>query len=731
MIAEVTWPASRLGEAIEALGRHAGFEPRGVEVPPPPFAKLTGAYDEIEALEQWIDGACAWLGLEAESVYASYSGVTELIRDAAPALLSIPAVGDGEQRFLLLLGRAPPSFFSREARVHVLGPDLRVHTIAVEPVRAAVCARMESFAREANERLLDAAGVSPRRRPRALRVLFEQRLGGYRVAGCWLLRMDPGSDVARQFRRAGVGGRLARMMAAQLALYAFTSVAWVVLGRGALQGTLDRGWLLGWALALVTALPLQLLASWHGARLALDAGAVFKQRLLAGAIRLDPESVRHEGAGAMLGRVIESSAVEAGALSGAMASVAAIPEVFAAVAVLWVGLGGPAHAAVYLAWLALAIGLGVRYGLLRREWTRARVAMTNDLVERMVGHRTRLAQEAPERWHDGEDKSLERYLDASARLDRYQVLVSVVVPRGWTLLGMLGVAIPMLSAATTPAALVVSIGAVVLAGHALRAVTGGLNGLVGAAVAWREVSALFHAAARREAPGAPIFALQGVQPRAVSLERGNALVIDAQRTVLEAHDLVFRHQGRAEPVLKGVSLRVQRGDRILLEGPSGGGKSTLGAVIAGLRSASSGLLLLHGLDARSLGAEAWRRRVVTAPQFHENHVMTHTVAFNLLMGRRWPPSESDLEDAEALCRALDLGPLLDRMPSGLQQMVGESGWRLSHGEQSRIFMARALLQGAEVVVLDESFAALDPETLRKALECALERCPSLVVIAHP
>ena len=154
-------------------------------------------------------------------------------------------------------------------------------------------------------------------------------------------------------------------------------------------------------------------------------------------------------------------------------------------------------------------------------------------------------------------------------------------------------------------------------------------------------------------------------------------------------------------------------------------------MIAGLRSASSGLLLLHGLDARSLGAEAWRRRVVTAPQFHENHVMTHTVAFNLLMGRRWPPSESDLEDAEALCRALDLGPLLDRMPSGLQQMVGESGWRLSHGEQSRIFMARALLQGAEVVVLDESFAALDPETLRKALECALERCPSLVVIAHP
>jgi ATP-binding cassette subfamily B protein len=71
------------------------------------------------------------------------------------------------------------------------------------------------------------------------------------------------------------------------------------------------------------------------------------------------------------------------------------------------------------------------------------------------------------------------------------------------------------------------------------------------------------------------------------------------------------------------------------------------------------------------------------------------------------------------------------MPSGLQQRVGEAGWKLSHGEQSRLFMARALLQGAEVVVLDESFAALDPETLRRALECAFRRCPSLIVIAHP
>jgi hypothetical protein len=56
---------------------------------------------------------------------------------------------------------------------------------------------------------------------------------------------------------------------------------------------------------------------------------------------------------------------------------------------------------------------------------------------------------------------------------------------------------------------------------------------------------------------------------------------------------------------------------------------------------------------------------------------------NALMGRGWPPRQGDLEEAERICRALELGPLLDRMPAGLQQQMGETGWKLSHGEKSR------------------------------------------------
>jgi ABC-type transport system involved in cytochrome bd biosynthesis fused ATPase/permease subunit len=136
------------------------------------------------------------------------------------------------------------------------------------------------------------------------------------------------------------------------------------------------------------------------------------------------------------------------------------------------------------------------------------------------------------------------------------------------------------------------------------------------------------------------------------------------------------------------------------------------------------------LDWQTLGSEGWRRRVTAAPQFHENHVLTETFAFNLLMGRRWPPQLEDLGEAEAICRELGLGALLDRMPAGMLQTVGETGWQLSHGEKSRLYIARALLQGSELVVLDESFASLDPENLRRALCCVFSRANTLVVVHH-
>jgi ABC-type multidrug transport system fused ATPase/permease subunit len=132
-----------------------------------------------------------------------------------------------------------------------------------------------------------------------------------------------------------------------------------------------------------------------------------------------------------------------------------------------------------------------------------------------------------------------------------------------------------------------------------------------------------------------------------------------------------------------------------------------------------------------MGSRQWRSRIAAAPQYHENHVFSGTLAFNLLMGRKWPVGPVEMSEAEQICRELGLGELIERMPGGLMQIVGETGWQLSQGERSRLIIARALLQNPELVVLDESFAALDPENLRQSLECVLRRAPTLLVVAHP
>jgi ABC-type multidrug transport system fused ATPase/permease subunit len=83
-----------------------------------------------------------------------------------------------------------------------------------------------------------------------------------------------------------------------------------------------------------------------------------------------------------------------------------------------------------------------------------------------------------------------------------------------------------------------------------------------------------------------------------------------------------------------------------------------------------------------------------------------------------------------VCADLGLGELLARMPAGIEQIVGESGWQLSEGERSRVFLGRALLSGAGLVVLDECFAALDPDSLDRAWTALRRRVSTVVMVAH-
>ena len=121
--------------------------------------------------------------------------------------------------------------------------------------------------------------------------------------------------------------------------------AWWLLGRAALQGRLDAAWLAAWALALLTLVPLQLAALWLQGRVAITVGALLKQRLLTGAFGLEPEEIRREGAGHLLGRVIEAEAVESLALGGGFMALLAALELVIAAGVLAIAVAASGHAA--------------------------------------------------------------------------------------------------------------------------------------------------------------------------------------------------------------------------------------------------------------------------------------------------------------------------------------------------------------------------------------------------
>ena len=242
-------------------------------------------------------------------------------------------------------------------------------------------------------------------------------------------------------------------MAVFALLYTVEIAGWRAIGEGALGGRLDSGWLAAWVLLLLTLVPLRLASGWLDAHLALATGRLLKQRLLAGALRLDLDLVRRLGTGQWLGRVMESQALEALALNGGLAVAVGLLELGFAAAVLALGAAAGWHLALLGAWLLLTVLLTRRYAARLRQWTAQRLAMTQDLVERMVGHRSGLAQDRPARRDARDDRTLADYQQQSRRLDDATTPIVAGLPGGWMLLALAGLAPALLAApAQGPAA---------------------------------------------------------------------------------------------------------------------------------------------------------------------------------------------------------------------------------------------------------------------------------------
>ncbi len=702
LASDLVWAQAQLGTALSAVGKRLQADEFTRPLANPASDVKPGA-----PLERWLQSGASRLRLSLEPPHRSACGLHELLPDASALLARMPADDENNDE--------------STAYVVVLGPvgraDQHVYMLTPQGVRQVPVGSVERVLFYGDDGgAVDRLGLGETQALAAARAMSAAVGGGLR-SEAWLL--EPASfGLWQRARGLGLQRLLVQGLIGFVAQVALFAAAWALVGQGALQGRLETGRLLAFGLLLVTMVAVRARAAGALAKSVILFSGLLRERLVEGLLRLPSEEVRTRGVGQMLGTVREVDSLELLARSGGPSVIWVALDLVLGAALLIAGAGGLWHVVLLITWLML-ITLWLRTWLRRlQRWTHARLRATHDLVEAMGGHRTMVAQDSQGRHLELLHQGLRDYQDQGQWLDATTARVLAIVPRGWLVLGLVGLLPAFVDRNTSVGALATAVAGVLLVWGALRRLAETSPALSAAYVGWNKLKFLFAAAPHESADSADVLA---ATPDEAAVGR---------RGLLVGRDLMFRYNNRPEPVLKHCNFAIERSDRVLLEGDSGGGKSTLGSILSGLRVPNSGVLLLGGFDHHAVGPERWRQRAGGVPQFHENHIFAASLLFNLVLGRRWPPRLEDLQAAEAVCRELGLGPLIDRMPAGLSQTVGDSGWQLSHGERSRVFVARSLLARVDVRVFDESLAALDPETSLRVMGALLARPEALVLIAH-
>ena len=208
---------------------------------------------------------------------------------------------------------------------------------------------------------------------------------------------------------------------------------------------------------------------------------------------------------------------------------------------------------------------------------------------------------------------------------------------------------------------------------------------------------------------------------AISSASGPALVASVR---LEG--VGYRYDDEASPALSGITADIPARKMTALVGPSGSGKSTLADLLLGLTAPTEGVIRVDGVPLEGGGRREWRRRVGYVPQ--DGFLFHDTIRANL---RAAAPGADDAALRRALEQAAAAG-FVDRLPQGLDTVVGDRGGRLSGGERQRLALARALLAEPALLILDEATSAVDAANERQILEAidGLRGRLTVLVIAH-
>ena len=178
--------------------------------------------------------------------------------------------------------------------------------------------------------------------------------------------------------------------------------------------------------------------------------------------------------------------------------------------------------------------------------------------------------------------------------------------------------------------------------------------------------------------------------------------------------------------LEGVSFEASTGQTLAIVGPSGAGKTTLAQMTPKFLQPGDGRITLNGVDLALLDTATLRRAV--AYVFQEHQLLTDTVAANLRIAR----PDAAMAEMESVCRLAGALDFVQAMPEGFDSRIGRGGGTLSTGQKQRLSIARGLLRGAPILILDEPTAALDPETERALLDSlsASREDRLTIVVAH-
>lgn len=195
---------------------------------------------------------------------------------------------------------------------------------------------------------------------------------------------------------------------------------------------------------------------------------------------------------------------------------------------------------------------------------------------------------------------------------------------------------------------------------------------------------------------------------------------------LEFRGVVFHWPGEPREVLQGLDLRIAPGERVVLHGDSGAGKSSLLALALRLCDPQGGSVSYGGIDLREFAQEEWHQRIAWLPQ--EAPVFAGSVRDNLRMGA---PAAQDARLWSALAQVKMEGAIR-ALAGGLDAWIGEQGATLSSGQSRRIALARALLRETPLLLLDEPTEGLDTDTANELLLdlAAASGSRSVLMVSH-